>query len=177
MMGSFFQDLRYAVRGLTRKPGFAVIAVLTLALGIGATTAMFSVVDAVLLRPLPFPNQQQLIHANGRFSQSEGAAVSPLDFADYRANARKFQQFAALGYQDGTSNITGGAQPEQVRGQIVSWNFFRTLGISPLDGKFRNERPSITFSSRHRQNESRNHIESSQGGTGYNRRNYRGATS
>ena len=134
-MGSFIQDFRFALRGLARKPGFAIIAVLTLALGIGATTAMFSVVDAVLLRPLPFPAQQQLIHANGRFSQSEGAAVSPLDFVDYRASARNFQQFAAMGYQDGTSNLTGGAQPEQVRGQIVSWNFFRTLGISPLVGR------------------------------------------
>jgi putative ABC transport system permease protein len=135
MMGSFFQDIRYALRTLAQKPSFTIIAILTLALGIGATTAMFSVVDAVLLRPLPFPVQQELIHANGKFSHSEGAEVSPPDFADYRANAKNFQQFAAIGYQDGTSNITGGAQPEQVRSQIVSWNFFQTLGISPLLGR------------------------------------------
>jgi putative ABC transport system permease protein len=135
MMGSFFQDIRYALRTLTQKPGFTIIAVLTLALGIGATTAMFSVVDAVLLRPLPFRSQEQLIRANGKFLLSEEAAVSPPDFADYRAGAKSFQQFAALGYLDGISNVTGGAQPEQVRSQIVSWNFFEALGISPLVGR------------------------------------------
>jgi putative ABC transport system permease protein len=135
MMGSFFQDIRYALRTLSQKPGFTIIAVLTLALGIGATTAMFSVVDAVLLRPLPFPSQQQLVHANGRFSRSDDAGVSPPDFVDYRARAQTLKQFAAIGYFDGIANITGGAQPEQVSSQIVSWNFFRTLGISPLVGR------------------------------------------
>jgi putative ABC transport system permease protein len=120
---------------LTQKPGFTIIAVLTLALGIGATTAMFSVVDAVLLRPLPFPAQQQLLHANGRFAQSESAGVSPPDFADYRANARTLNQFAAIGYFDGVENISGGERPQQVRSQIVSWNFFQTLGIRPLLGR------------------------------------------
>jgi putative ABC transport system permease protein len=134
-MGSFFQDIRYALRTLTQKPGFTIIAVLTLALGIGATTAMFSVVDAVLLRPLPFHAQQELIYANGKFSLSNDAAVSPPDFADYRGSARTFQQFAAIGYLDGISNIAGGAQPEQVRSQIVSWNFFETLGIPPFVGR------------------------------------------
>jgi putative ABC transport system permease protein len=134
-MGSFFQDIRYALRTLTQKPGFTMIAVLTLALGIGATTAMFSVVDAVLLRPLPFHSQQELIYANGKFSLSNDAAVSPPDFADYRTSAKSFQQFAAIGYLDGISNIAGGAQPEQIRSQIVSWNFFEALGIPPLVGR------------------------------------------
>src|SRR5579864_4526959 len=134
-MGSFFQDIRYAFRTLGQKPGFTIIALLTLALGIGATTAMFSVVDAVLLRPLPFPSQQELLHANGRFLHSESAGVSPLDFVDYRSSTKSFQQFAAIGYFDGVENISGGEQPQQVRSQIVSWNFFRTLGISPLVGR------------------------------------------
>jgi putative ABC transport system permease protein len=134
-MGSFFQDIRYAFRTLAQKPGFTLIAILTLALGIGATTAMFSVVDAVLLRPLPFPAQQELIHANGRFSGSNDAGISPPDFVDYRARAQTLKQFAAIGYFDGIANITGGAQPEQVSSQIVSWNFFRTLGISPQLGR------------------------------------------
>jgi putative ABC transport system permease protein len=134
-MATFIQDIRYALRTLTQKPGFAIIALLTLALGIGATTAMFSVVDAVLLRPLPFHSQEQLIRANGKFSLSEEAAVSPPDFEDYRANVKSFQQFAAIGYLDGISNITGGAQPEQVRSQIVSWNFFEALGVPPLVGR------------------------------------------
>src|SRR5579864_1858004 len=127
-MGSFIQDVRYALRTLTQRPGFTAIAILTLALGIGAATAMFSVVDAVLLRPLPFPSQRQLLHANGKFALSDDAGVSPPDFEDYRATARTLQQFAAIGYLDGVANITGGAQPEQVRSQIVSWNFFDTLG-------------------------------------------------
>jgi putative ABC transport system permease protein len=135
MMGSFFQDIRYALRTLSQKPGFTIIAVLTLALGIGATTAMFSVVDAVLLRPLPFHSQEQLIHAYGKFSLSDDAGVSPPDFADYRASAKSFQQFAAVGYLDGIDNITGGAQPEQIRSQIVSWNFFEALGVPPLVGR------------------------------------------
>jgi putative ABC transport system permease protein len=134
-MGSFFQDIRYTLRTLSQKPGFTIIAVLTLALGIGATTAMFSVVDAVLLRPLPFYSQEQLIRANGKFSLSDDAAISPPDFADYRATARSFQQLAAIGYLDGISNVTGGAQPEQIRSQIVSWNFFETLEISPRVGR------------------------------------------
>jgi putative ABC transport system permease protein len=134
-MATFFHDFRFALRTLSQKPGFTVIAVLTLALGIGATTAMFSVVDAVLLRPLPFHSQEQLIHANGKFSLSDEAGISPPDFSDYRANAKTFQQFAAIGYLDGISNITGGAQPEQVRSQIVSWNFFEALGVPPLVGR------------------------------------------
>jgi len=135
MMGTFIQDVRYSIRGLKQRPGFTVIAVLTLALGIGATTAMFSVVDAVLLRPLPFHSQQELIYANGKFSLSDDAAVSPPDFVDYRNGAKNFQQFAAIGYLDGISNIAGGAQPEQVRSQLVSWNFFDALGIHPLIGR------------------------------------------
>jgi putative ABC transport system permease protein len=134
-MATFFQDVRYSLRTLTQRPGFALVAILTLALGIGAATTMFSVVDAVLLRPLPFPSQNQLLHANGKFAKSDDAGVSPPDFADYRANARTVQQFAAIGYLTGVVNITGGAQPEQVRSQIVSWNFFQALGIPPLLGR------------------------------------------
>jgi putative ABC transport system permease protein len=134
-MGSLWMDIRYAVRTLAKRPGFAAVAMLALALGIGASTAMFSVVDAVLLRPLPFPSQQQLVYANGKFSLSDHAAVSPPDFEDYRASAKSFQQFAAIGYLDGISNITGGEKPEQVQSQLVSWNFFEALGIPPAVGR------------------------------------------
>src|SRR5882724_2225819 len=134
-MSNLFQDIRYSFRTLAQKPGFTAIAVLTLALGIGAATTMFSVVDTVLLRPLPFPSQNQLLHANGKFAKSDDAGVSPPDFADYRANARTLQQFAAIGYLTGVVNITGGDQPVQVQSQIVSWNFFQALGIPPLLGR------------------------------------------
>jgi putative ABC transport system permease protein len=134
-VGSLFQDLRYAFRTLLKKPGFTAVAVLTLALGIGATTTIFSIVDAVLIRPLPFPSQEQLIYANGRSSLSDDAVVSPPDFEDYRASAQSFQQFASMGYLDSISNITGGEKPEQVSSQIVSWNFFHALGVPPALGR------------------------------------------
>jgi putative ABC transport system permease protein len=134
-METFFQDLRYGARVLVQRPGFTIVAVLTLTLGIGASTAIFSVVDAVLLRPLPFPSQQQLLYANGKFALSDEAAVSPPDFEEYRANTQTIEQFAAIGYLDGISNVTGGEKPEQVRSQIVSWNFFDVLGIRPSVGR------------------------------------------
>jgi len=130
-----YQDVRYALRTMAKRPAFSVLAVMTLALGIGANTAIFSVVNSVLLRPLPFPAQEQLIYANGKFALSDQAAVSPPDFEDYRARARNFQQFAAIGYLDSVSNLTGREMPEQVRSQIVSWNFFDALAIPPALGR------------------------------------------
>src|SRR5579863_606636 len=134
-MGTMFQDVRYALRTMARRPAFSVLAVMTLALGIGANTDIFSVVNSVLLRPLPFPAQEQLIYANGKFALSDQAAVSPPDFEDYRARAKNFQQFAAIGYLDGVSNLTGRENPEQVHTQIVSWNFFDALAIPPALGR------------------------------------------
>jgi putative ABC transport system permease protein len=134
-MESLWEDIRYGIRTLALKPGFTAVAVLTLALGIGASTAMFSVVDAVLLRPLPFPSQQQLLYGDGRISLSSDAGVSPPDFEDYRAHAKSFQQFAAVGYQEGISDISGGENPAQIRSQIVSWNFFDALGARPVVGR------------------------------------------
>ena len=88
-------------------------------------------IDSVLLRPLPFPEPQQLLYANGKFALSDQAAVSPPDFQDYRSDAQSIRQFAAIGYLDGISNLTGSESVEQVHSQIVSWNFFDALGIPP----------------------------------------------
>jgi putative ABC transport system permease protein len=134
-MEKLIQDVRYGLRMLRKSPGFTVVAILTLALGIGANTAMFSVTSAVLLHRLPFPEPDRLVRGFGKFPQNDRAAVSPPDFADFRAQNRSFAQLAALAIEDSTSNLTGGARAEQVRSNIVSWNFFDALGVPPKFGR------------------------------------------
>ena len=134
-LDTLWQDVRYAARVLRKSPGFTAVAVLTLALGIGVNTAMFSVIDAVLLRPLPFPEPNRLVWAFGKFSQSNQAGVSPPDFLDYRSSAQTFEQFAALQGHEGFANISGGDKPELVQSVVVSWNFFDALGIRPMLGR------------------------------------------
>src|SRR5689334_8867527 len=109
-MGSTWQDLRFAVRMWRKKPGFTAIVVLTLAMGIGANTAIFSVINAVILRPLPFGEPERILRIWGKFSQGDHAATSPPDFLDYRAQNRTFEEFAAM--RPGSYNVTGGGEPE-----------------------------------------------------------------
>ena len=134
-MNALMQDLRYAVRMLAKAPGFAAIAILTLALGIGANSAIFSVLDAVILRPLPFGSPRQLVHLTGKFALSNQAGISPPDYADYRAANRTFEQLAVLNYEDSISNLSGQGKPEQVASSLASWNLFAALGIKPLLGR------------------------------------------
>ena len=133
-MRSLWQDLRYAARGLAKSPGFTAVAVLTLALGIGANTAIFSVIENVLLRPLPFSAPEQLVWLNGKFPQSDDAAVSPPDFLDYRAANRSFEGLAAMRFAAGPSNLWG-EKPEQVLSTAASAQFFSVLGVRPLFGR------------------------------------------
>jgi len=133
-MSGIVQDLRYAFRQLRKSPGFAAVAVLTLALGIGANTAIFSVIENVILRPLPFGVPDRLVWLNGRLPLTDEAAVSPPDFRDYRADNRTFDRIAAMGYWAGPSNLSGD-KPEQVLTTIASANFFDALGIRPLLGR------------------------------------------
>ena len=95
-MQTLWQDLRYGARMLLKQPVFTLIAVLTLALGIGANTAIFSLVNAVLLRPLPFAESERLVWTWGEFSGGNRASTSPPDFLDYRAQNRCFEELAAL---------------------------------------------------------------------------------
>jgi putative ABC transport system permease protein len=132
---SLSQYVLYGFCMLWKAPAFTAISVITLALGIGANTAMFSVMDAVLLRRLPFPQAHQLVRGYGKFPRNDRAAVSPPDFVDFRAQNRSFQQLAAMAIEDSTANLTGGASPEQVRSNIVSWNFFDALGVQPKYGR------------------------------------------
>ena len=129
------QDLRYGLRMLRKSPGFAAVAILTLALGIGANTAIFSVLDAVVLQPLPFASPNRLVHLTGKFTLGDQAGISPPDYVDYRAANRTFDQMAVLNYETAISNLSGNVNPQQVTDSFASWNLFDALGIPPLLGR------------------------------------------
>ncbi|HEX8489793.1 MAG TPA: hypothetical protein VF626_02135, partial [Chthoniobacterales bacterium] len=93
-MNSLLQEIRLAVRSLVKRPGFAVVAVLTLALGIGASTAIFSVLDAVLLRPLPYPNQERIVELRELDEKGKGMSFTQPNFDDLRARSRSFDALA-----------------------------------------------------------------------------------
>jgi len=134
------QNLRYALRTLAKSPGFALTAILTLAVGIGASTAIFTTVDAVLLHPLPYPNAAQLVLVTKNMPQFElfKSDASALDFTDYRARSRSFSHMAAL--QTNSVNLTGDAEPVRVFGLRVSASLFPMLGVQPIVGRvFRRE--------------------------------------
>jgi putative ABC transport system permease protein len=130
MIADLWQDLRYGARMLLKQPGFSLIAMLTLALGIGANTAMFSVVDAVLLRPVPFPEPERLMLL------VDGKAPANFAGADVRDLALPNRSFAQLGaYSIATFNLAGGSVPELVNGARVSAGLLPTLGVQPLYGR------------------------------------------
>lgn len=139
-MSTFFQDVRYGARMLRKAPGFTIVAVITLALGIGANTAIFSIVNAVLLRPLPFPEADRLIHATETYQQPSGAqvesAVSYADFFDWRTRANSFEGMAS--YHEDALTLANGAQPLHVNGQVVAGDFFSVLRATPLLGRVLN---------------------------------------
>ncbi len=133
-MNGLPQDVRYALRQLRKNPGCTGVAVITLALGIAANTAIFSAVDAVLVRALPFGAPDRLVWLNGKIPMTDEAAVSPPDFRDYRASNRTFDCIAAIGYVAGPSNLSVG-KPQQVLTTIASANFFECMGLRPLLGR------------------------------------------
>jgi len=132
-MGTLLSDLRYGFRMLTKSPGFTAVAVLTLALGIGATTTIFSVVDAVLLRPLPYKDSAQLVVMREKTHRVGDVSVSYPDFLDWRQQSRVFAGMAAahnVGF-----NLGGITQPESIGGYAVSPNFLSLLGVRPILGR------------------------------------------
>jgi putative ABC transport system permease protein len=133
---TLLRDLRYGVRMLLRAPGFTAIAVLTLALGIGANTAVFSLVYGVLLRPLPFPEADRLVMVAMRFAPQnlDFGPLSYADFLDWRAGNRAFEEPSI--YTFNRFNITGSGDADQVPGASVSTGFFPTMRITPLAGRF-----------------------------------------
>ncbi len=132
-METLIQDLRYGVRMMFKNRGFTVVAIVTLALGIGANTAIFSVVNAVLLRPLPYEDSNRLVWFWENQPDFRHGNFSPADFLDYQAQNRAFEQIAAYRQMDFT--LTGDRQPEQIHGLIVSANYFSVLGIQPELGR------------------------------------------
>src|SRR5579863_5048146 len=134
-MNPFLQDLRYAVRMLAKSPGFTVVAALTLALGIGANTAIFSVVNALLLRALPYPHATRLV-ALGIDDRARGYTTGPYSFIRHRDMAEHNHAFAELAaYCFDRFNLTGGDQPEQLQGARITYNFLSALGIHPAIGR------------------------------------------
>jgi len=134
-VGNLVQDLRFAVRTLRKSPGFLIIALLTLAVGIGATTTIFSVVDAVLLRPLPFPESDRLV-AVYQTLPSKGVfnnGVSYLNYLDLTRQTRSFEQLAAIRMHDFT--LTGQGEPVLVAAGSVTSNLFSMLRMNPLRGR------------------------------------------
>jgi putative ABC transport system permease protein len=133
------RDVRYGVRMLRRSPGFTAVAVLTLALGIGANTAIFSVVNAVLLKPLPFKNAERLVWAWGQLPVGNRAAIAPMDFTDYRRENHTFEKMGAFGMGPLLFNLVTGDKPELVKGGMVTAGFFDTLGLQPVYGRLFDE--------------------------------------
>src|ERR1044071_6442526 len=132
-MHTLFQDLRYGVRVLWRNPGFTVIAVFTLALGISATTAIFSVVYGVLLRPLPFNQPEQLVRIWEKEKNGVDSNLSDPNFQDLRAQNHSLQGLAE--FHSGLESVSGGSEPKRLMVAAVSSDFFPLMRVSPIRGR------------------------------------------
>src|SRR5436190_6697743 len=128
-------DLRFALRQLRKSPGFTLIAVLTLALGIGANTAIFSVIYAVLLRPLPYPDPDRLMVMTETDANQPQISVSFPDYVDWRRDNTVFEEIAISRRE--SFNLSGlqGRAPEQISGSLVTANFFKVIGLTPQRGR------------------------------------------
>ena len=135
-MDSFLQDIRYGLRGFLRAPGFAAVALLTLAVGIGANTAMFSVLNAVLLRPLPYRDSSRIVtlqQSNPAIPGLERLGVSPLEYLDYRERTHDFSALGGVIVDD--MNLTGGSEPQRIKTGRITPNIFDVLGVQPMLGR------------------------------------------
>jgi len=130
---TLLQDLRFGARNLGKAPGFTAIAVIALALGIGANAAMFSIVNAVLLRPLPYAEPDRLVKLYTSMPQFREASVSYPNFLDWQQRSRSFDLMAA--YRGDNFNLTGQASPERLRGVMASSTMFDVLGVKPIIGR------------------------------------------
>ena len=141
-MSNFWQDIRFAIRVLLSNRGFAAIAILTLALGIGANTALFSVVNGVLLNPLPFPDPDRLFAVYAKTSTFAQSSIAYPNFEDWQ---RQNHSFALLGaFRSDDYNLTGSGEPERLHAHMVSADFFPAYGIHPIIGRaFRRDEDQI----------------------------------
>src|SRR5581483_12267905 len=133
LVTTLLQDLRFGLRTLAKAPGVTGMAIVALALGIGANTAMFSIVNAVLLRPLPYDDPGRLIQLSTSTPQFRDASVSYPNFLDWQEQSRAFDSMAA--YRFHNFNLTGNATPERLRGEMMSSTIFATLGVKPILGR------------------------------------------
>src|SRR6516165_11074610 len=133
-MSTVLDDLRYAIRQLAKSPVFAIIAILTLTLGIGANTAIFSVVNGVLLNPLPYPQPDRIMALFHEKPNFRTGSISYLNFDDWRRENQSFSSMAAYREMGGVT-LSGNGEPEEVTGQMVSAGFFEILGIKPILGR------------------------------------------
>ena len=137
-MESLWQDIRFGLRTLRKAPGFAIVAIAALALGIGANTAIFSVVNGVMLRPLPFPEPSRLMDIYHVYPGMGLAhvTVSPITLDFYRKNQKSFESLGAFSGWRAPANLTGSGEPQRVRSISVAGEFFRTMGTNPAIGRF-----------------------------------------
>ena len=133
MIESVWQDVRHGARSLLKTPGFAVIAILTLALGIGANTAVFSIVNGVLLRQLPYRESDRLLKISTSIPQFQDASLSYPNFLDWQRRSRSFESMAA--YRHDNFNLTDQPNPERLEGEMVSATLFSVLGVNPVVGR------------------------------------------
>lgn len=144
-METLIKDIRYGFRSLLKRPGFTAIALIALTLGIGANTAIFSLVNAVVLQPLPYNDPDRLVWVWGKIGdRSNRASVAPGDFLDFRAQNKTFEQFAASFAVPLPVNLTGSGEPERLNASAVTGNYFQTFGVNPALGRgfsLDNERP------------------------------------
>ena len=135
LIEDLWRDFRFSLRSLLKRPGFTAIALLALALGIGANTAIFSLVNAVILQPLPYRDPDRLISVYGTRNRSTQGSVGPTDFLDYRSQNKTFEQFAASGSLMLPMNLTGSGEPERLNASIITGNYFDTFGVRPALGR------------------------------------------
>jgi hypothetical protein len=132
-MNTVWQDLRYGARMLLKKPGFTLIAMLTLALGIGANTAIFSVVNAALIRPLPYHNPDRLIFLDGTTASGGQDLLSLDEMREFQTRSQSLEDLG--GCMSQSVNLTGGERPDRVRGAYATSNFFEVFNIRPVAGR------------------------------------------
>jgi predicted permease len=133
MMTGLWQDIRYALRSLAKAPGFTAVTLFTLALGIGANSAIFSVVDGVLIRPLPYPDPDRLVVVRETYGGGEVGSVSGPNFLDWKARTHQFESLAA--WRGVAVTLLGAGEPEEMRAAMVSADYLRTLGVAPMLGR------------------------------------------
>src|SRR5690349_5628069 len=137
-MESLWQDIRFGLRTLRKSPAFALVAIAALALGIGANTAIFSIVNGVMLRPLPFPEPDRLMdiyHVYPGLGLNH-VTVSPVTLDFYRKNQRSFESIGAFSGWRAPANLTGSGEPQRIRSISVAGEFFRTMGVNPVAGRY-----------------------------------------